>query len=179
MPRKKTNFKKFLNEKYLALFVCIGISIYFTCDFFTHEFITSPDHLIEVRGNLQDYSFQENPGGWRRPRTFQYYLYLDNYSNTFQIPASWLPYFKAPNFVAKARPGDRIVLKIPKRQQSQLNTDENILVAAIRLKNTHYLRAADVIENEEPNGPLYVAIGVLVFGLGFFWWRSRPLRPSR
>jgi len=158
--------KKYLQDKYLGLFFCIGFSIYFTYDFVTKERIESEDDLIEVQGKLVDYSFKEGTG--RKRMGHEYYISLDSYSNQFQIKADYLDKFNAFDFVTLVRPGDDVTFTIPKCQFEKLNSNDKVLVTSIRVKRRTYLDKRDVLENEKSYALLYGAGAFLILGFIIF-----------
>jgi|SRR5688572_4413556 len=157
--------KKYIQDKYLGLFFCIGFSIYFTYDFITKEKIESEKDLVEVQGKLADYSFRDGTG--RKSVGHEYYISLDSYSNQFQIKADYLDKFKAFDFVTLVRPGDNVTFTIPKSQVEKLNVG-NVFVTSIRVERRTYLDKRDVLENEKSMALLYGAGAFLILGFIIF-----------
>jgi hypothetical protein len=166
---RMADMTKYLQDRYLGLIFCIAFSIYFTYEFFTGDKVESEDDLIEIEGRLADYSFKDGTGYKRIGH--EYYLLLDNYSNVFQIKADYLNDFKALDFISTVNKGNKVSFTIPRSQQKNLNTKENVLVTSIKVKRKTYLDKNNVIETEQSYTLLYGAFGFLVLGLLIFKFR--------
>jgi len=164
--RIKRQMTKYLQDKYLGLFFCIGFSIYLNYKFFTKEKIESDKDLVEIQGRLSDYSFKDGTG--RKRMGHEYYILLDNYSNQFQIKADYLNDFKGVDFITTVNRGDKVVFTIPKSEQEKLNSTDNVFVTSIKVKRKSYLDKNKVIETEKSYTVLYGALGFLVLGFIIF-----------
>lgn len=137
--------------------------------FFTDDKVESEDDLIEIEGQLADYSFKDVTGYKRTGH--EYYLLLDNYSNVFQIKADYLNDFKALDFISTVNKGNKVFFTIPRSQEKNLNTTENVFVTSIKVKRKTYLDKSKVIEIEQSYALLYGACGFLVLGFLIFKFR--------
>jgi hypothetical protein len=159
----RTQMKKYLQSKYLKLFVCIGFSSYFIILFFTREKIESLNDLMKISGLLESYTFNDRTGF--KQMGHQYYIKLDRYSNLFQIKADYLNYFNSTDFKTTVQTGDSVVLSIPKKQADKLNSLNIVTATSIKVKNKTYLSEIDVIAAEASDGLLFGAGLFLILGI--------------
>jgi len=139
--------RKYLHEKYLRLLFGIAALAYFSYQGLTREKIESEGDLTEVQGKFLKYSFQDHTGYKRQGH--QYYIWIDAYPNTFQIKADYLGIFRVVEFVTTVRPGNTVNFTIPKYQVKELNTNKNLFVTSIKVKQTTYLTKNEVLEIEK------------------------------
>jgi hypothetical protein len=157
--------------KYLGLLFGVTAFIYFTYSGLTRDKIESKDDLTELKGKFVRYSFTDGTGF--KGNGQEYYFWLDNYQNAFQIPADYLRVFRGREFVSAIKSGDDIALTIPKSKANKLNSpDENVFVTSIRVKWSTYLNKEEVLKIEKELatsyaeyiiGTLYLIAGVVIY----------------
>lgn len=161
------NIKKYLNNRYFALFLGITAFIYFFYSGLTRGRIESENDLREIHGRFSRYSFKDNTGF--KKEGHEYYIWIDGYSNRFQIKADYLGVFKSGAFVLNVTPGDEIELTIPKSQATKLNTNKSVLVTSISTRRTTYLNKKEALRIErdiaDSNADFLLAGGFLIVGL--------------
>ena len=121
--------KRFVNEGHLGLLFGMTACIYFLFTGLTKEKITSANDLIEIRGKYLKHSFKDNKGF--KNFTHQYYIWLENNSNTFQVKAGYLGIFDAREFLRNVNQGDDLTFTIPKRLIEKLNSTGNVFLTSI------------------------------------------------
>jgi hypothetical protein len=166
--------KKYLNEGHLGLSVGVIAFIYFISTGLTREKITSDKDLIELKGKYVRHSFTDNEGF--QNFTYQYYIWTENQTSTFQVKAEYLRIFKKADFIKEVNPRDTIVFTIPKRQLEKLSTADNVVVTSIESQGQIYLNKNETlgIEKElaKSNTDYYIGTGLLIAGL-FAYFRRR------
>lgn len=160
---------KYSQDRYFGLIFCVAFSFYFTYEFFTKDKVESEKDLMEIEGQLADYSFRDGTG--HRRMGHEYYILLSNYSNVFQIKADYLNDFKALDFISMVNKGNKVTLTIPKSQEKYLNTKDNVFVTSIKVKRKTYLDKNKVIDSEQSYTLLYGAAGFLILGFIIFKFR--------
>jgi hypothetical protein len=154
--------KKYLTEGHFGILFGIIAFIYFFYTGLTRERINSEGDLMEVEGIFVNNSFKDNTG--HRRNGHEYYIWIDNYQNPFQIKADYLNVFKGVEFISTVRPGDQIQFTIPKFMESKLNSDYNVFVTSIKVKRRTYLSKERTLEIEKSIMSLYADF----FLAGFF-----------
>jgi hypothetical protein len=159
--------KKHFSEKHFGLLFGIIAFMYFSYQGLTREKIESKDDLTEVQGKFLNYSFKDDVGYKRQGH--QYYIWIDNYRNPFQVKADYLGIFKGAEFLKTVKQGDNIKFTIPKFQINKLNTNKSVFVTSVTVKRSTYLSKEETFEIEKGVATLYgdflLAFGFLLVGL--------------
>jgi len=80
--------------------------------------------------------------------------------------------FNGRDFITNVQPGDIVLFTIPKNQQKQLDTSDNVSVTSIESGGRIYLKKNEVLEIEKELatsnsdyfiGTMYLAAGLVVF----------------
>jgi hypothetical protein len=158
---------KYLQPKYLLLYSLCFFSISLAHLYLTKDKIGPATELIEIKGTLSSYSFEDGTG--RSGRGREYYIALDEYSNWFQISAEYVRHFRSTVFRANTREGDKVVLTILPSEAKKLNSDEKVFVYSIKANKTTFLSLNDVIKMEEDPLELYIALIIFILGFIIFF----------
>ena len=124
MKNLRKKIEPWIDKEYYA-FSSFAFLIAFLLFFiyFKKDKISDENNLIKISGDINKYSFTTGSRG-----TKMYYLQLENYSNTFQIPADYLQFFKENEFRKEIEENDNLDLYISKPQFSDLTTTGKIIV---------------------------------------------------
>ena len=154
------------NRDYSGLVLGIIISICFVYSGITKEKIESSKDLTSINGKFVKASFLDK-GAVR-----QYYFWIDGYRNAFQISAEYLKIFNKNEFIVKLSPGDEMMVTIPKRLYTALDTDEILFVTSIQVGKVMYLDKDKVLKIEKKlaasNTEFYAAGVSLILGFILF-----------
>ena len=124
--------------------------------YFGKHKINSHNDLIEIIDCLRDYSFYEHKGF--RNHTYNYYIYLNNYNNKFQITADNIEWrFDKTLFLKRVRIGDTLTMTIPKFKKLKLNDGSKIELFSIKLNGINFLNEDDSISTYNTEAPLYMS----------------------
>ncbi|MCH7415858.1 hypothetical protein MM213_20325 [Belliella sp. R4-6] len=161
---------KIFTDRNFRTFFLVGMGIYFIVEHGTREHSVSTEDLIELKGKIIDYSFKDNTG-WRRQGQ-QYYIYLDEYPNKFQIKADYLRYFDKEIFKENFESGTILEISFPKYQEHLIGTKEAVLLTSLSINSYEYISQRQTIEFEKSSkssnsdyllGIIFIILGVLVF----------------
>jgi hypothetical protein len=161
----------FDRKKYFVTTFTFGMSLFFLVDHFMKDNIESEFDLYTVSGNLANYSF-ENKDRYSfrtgKNTTHEYYLWLDNCTNTFQISANYLNFFREPDFKDKVKIHDKVTLRIPNSQVKYLNTsDKRIQTMSLESSGEIFLDKDDTVLVY--NNGFDLGASAVFFGVGFVW----------
>lgn len=170
--------KKYLNEGHLGLLFGFLAFIYFLYTGLTRDKINTDNDLTEIKGTYLRYSFKDNTGF--RNFTHQYYIWIKEYSNAFQIKADYLRIFDRQEFTTNIRLGDSLNLTIPKRLYETLNSGNKVLVTSIEKQGKIYLNKNEVleIENDLATSKSDYYLGTMYFVAGLFLYFKRRLNAN-
>jgi hypothetical protein len=163
-----------LVDKYFVavLTVTIGLAIFY--HHFERPNLKTPDKLLYIEGQVDQYSFQRKPG--YRATLKQYYIWLDNYPCTFQIKADFLSFFNQTQFENEVKKGDKLKLTIPKEIKDQLSErGTHIFILSASKNSTNYLSLADTIPKENNNFDIYAGLFFIVGGIVYYILKSRAI----
>jgi hypothetical protein len=167
----------FDKDKYAFSTVAILSGLFFLYHHLTRDTLKSDNDLVQINGPVKDYSFADKQRGLRT--THEYYVWLDNYENAFQIKADFLDYFKKNEFKAQVRKGDSILLTIPKQKTIYLNAGaENIYVLSIDHQNKNYLDKTKTMKTENSGFDLYATAFFLLIGTAYYLFKKRHAKTS-
>jgi len=138
--------------------------------------VNSTKDLIEIKGTLKDYSFQDGSG--IRNHTHSYYIHLDNYKNSFKIPADFFECFYKEYFERDARIGDSIILKISQAATEKINTGKDIFLFSIKYKGSEYLVEKLTIVKYNSALPLYFGLAFFILGV-ILWYREKRKKEEK
>ncbi len=157
---------------FTTFFVLVGS--WFLYYAITKNKVISPDDLRLVEGTLSNYSFVDKEKG-----QYQYYLWLKQYSTSFQIPADFLPFFQRRTFDKEIILGQKISLKISKFEEKKLEElYSRIFIYDIQQESKNFLWSELTIKKENSNLFYYVGSGFILAGLGFYFFRKNQLREA-
>ena len=126
--------------------------------------------MFDIRSTYSKHSFLENAG--YRGIGKEYYIWLQDYSNPFQIRADYVAGFDKDLFELKVKEGDKIKLSVTNKDKSRLNSTENIPITSVSVNGRTYLEKDTVmkVENSFYHRNLEYLVGLfwLVCGLGVF-----------
>lgn len=104
--------QKYLNEGNIILTLGILAFCYFTFQGLNRDFITSEQDLINVEARYTHHTFLDNTGYKNMGR--EYYIWIEGFSNRFQVPANYLSVFQKALFNQKVKKGDKILISYAK-----------------------------------------------------------------
>jgi hypothetical protein len=138
----------------------------------TKDKVLSITDLRPINGTLSNYSFVHGERGRRK-----YYLWLKEYSSTFQIPADFISFFEKKTFETNAQIGQPLSIRISKFDEGKLRqAQSHIFIYDLQQGNRKYLDCSSTIKQE--NSPLfyYAGTGFILAGVGFYFYKKRQLR---
>ena len=159
--------KKF--NSFLFFVGCIAASIFITFRYFTND-IRSADDLAKITGKLSYYSAEKTPRRRIGSRD-EYRIKLENYHSYFRIYNTAA--FDKDNFKRKVRPGDLVIMTIPKSEVDNLNISEDIKVTSIKVGSTTYLDASTVIKSANDPKQLIYSVLFLIAAYLFYRFKGR------
>ncbi|HEY3371523.1 MAG TPA: hypothetical protein VGK10_11775 [Prolixibacteraceae bacterium] len=147
-------------DTYTATIAAIGIGLFFFFHHLEKPKVKTPYKVVDIEGQVADYSFQPQPG--KKATLKQYYIWLDNYACTFQIKTDFLTYFYRSRFERDVKRGDSIRISIPKIYESKLQDKKSkIFTLSISKDSAEYLRLRETIPKENTYLDLFAGL--------FFW----------
>lgn len=161
--------KLFTDRNIRTLFL-IGLGIYFIVEHGTRERPESTKDLFDLNGSILEYSFKDN-AGWRGTG-HQYYLFLDEYPNKFQVKADYLRYFNKLQFEQNFKPGNQVKLSVFGNQEHLIGTEEAVFLTSLSVNGFEYLSKKEAIKFEMSSaasnsdyilGIVFILLGILVF----------------
>lgn len=138
----------------------------------TKDKVASPADLRSVEGTLSRYSFTNAERGRKL-----YYIWLDEYSSTFQIPADFLSSFDKRNFEANAIIGQVLSLKISKFDVKKLKEpNSKLFIYDLQQESSKFINGEATIRQENSPMFFYAGTGFILAGIGYYFFRKRQLR---
>lgn len=159
--------QKHFNEGTIILTLAILAFCYFVYQGVNREFIHSEDDLLSVEGRYTDHTFLDNTGFKNMGR--EYYIWIEGYSNRFQIPANYLSVFQKSLFELKVKEGNEISISFAKTQNDNINSTNDVFLTSVRVNGFTFLNKNDVLNIEDKlsasNSDFYLGLMYLVVGL--------------
>ncbi len=166
---------KYLTDRNFRAFLLVGMGIYFIIEHLTHERPLSTADLVDLNGKVSHYSFQDKTG-WKKMGK-QYYVFLDEFPNKFQISANYLRFFNKSLFEQSFKPGNRIKLSIPKYQEHLVGTEEPIFLTSFSISGHEYLSKKETLEfetaSESSNSDYILGTVCMTLGIVVFFFHDR------
>lgn len=161
-------------DKYFVTVLTVAIALFMLYHQFERPNLNTPDKILHLQGQVDEYSFQRKPG--YRATLKQYYIWLDNYPCTFQIKADFLSFFNQTGFESEIRTGDKLNLTIPKELESQLyERGTHVFILSASKNSTNYLSLKDTIPKENDNFDIYVGLFFMAGGVVYYILKSRAI----
>lgn len=162
--------QKYFNEGNIILTLGILSFCYFVYQGVNRDFLKSEQDLINVEGRYTHHTFLDNTGFKNMGR--EYYIWIEGYSNRFQIPANYLGVFQKALFEQKVNKGDKILISYARTQIDRINSNEDIFLTSLRINGFTYLNKNEVLKIEDKlsksNSDFYIGLMYLVAGLIVF-----------
>jgi hypothetical protein len=161
---------KIFTDRNIRTLFLVGMGIYFIIEHKTRERPESTEDLINLNGKIIDYSFKDNTG--RRKQGREYYIFLNEYPNKFQIKADYLRYFNKEIFENNFKSGRKVNLSFPKHQEHLIGTNEAVFLTSLSINSYEYLSREQTLEFEKSSkssnssyylGIVFIILGILVF----------------
>ena len=134
--------------------------------------VKSSKDLMQIKGQLKDYSFRTGTRGSKI-----YYLWLDHYPCTFQIPADYLACFEKTLFINSSLRNEAIQFKLSKKQNKKLHKQGEICfyINDIYANGKPFLMEACTISIEKRNYPYSITFSFLLCfaGVAFYVYRRK------
>ncbi len=155
-------------DNYFASVVAILIGFFFFYSEFNRPLLRSEVDVIKINGVVANYSFKHVPG--HRATLKQYYIWLENYPCTFQIPADYLPFFDKKKFEIDIKNGTILEVEFPKEYENKLSQrEEFIFILSASSQLNKYLELPDTVKKENDRFDKYVGIGFITLGFVYFF----------
>lgn len=162
-------------NKYTATVAAILVGLFFLYHQTTRPTLSSNDDLLNLTGNISNYSFKIG-GPSARATSKQYYIWLDNYPCTFQIKADFLSFFRQTLFENEIKRDNKLHITIPKVLKDKLNDREtNIFILSASNSSTNFLSLEDTIPKENDNFDIYAGTLFILAGVVYYILKSRAL----
>ena len=176
---KKTFFEIlgdfFDRDYYAATTVSIFAGILMLYSEFTKFEIRTEKDLCNISGELYGFSFKNKVYSKYRVKpkiSHEYYIWLENYSNGFQIFSDDIDFFKAKKFSQSVKKGQKIYLTIQEGLRPKLNnTGEYIRILSIDTKTNNFLNKKKTIERINDNWLFYCGLIFIFFGVIYYFIR--------
>lgn len=124
--------------------------------------------LYEIEGTLSNYNFEVKNGGFKKPKTYHYYLWLNEFPCTFQIPADFISHFSEKEFKNNTLKGRKYILEISSEDSSNLKlANKRIHIFSINQENFNYLLPSLSLNKKNSKSSIY--FGVFIIFLSFIF----------
>lgn len=162
-------------DNYTATVAGVVVGLFFLYHQTTRPNLSSKDDILFLEGRVVNYSFKiGGPSARATPK--QYYIWLDNYSCTFQIKADFLTFFNQTRFENQIRKGDSLKLTIPKKFKNQLfDRETNLFILSASKNSTSYLSLDETVPKENDNFDIYAGIAFITAGLIYYILKSKGI----
>jgi hypothetical protein len=160
---KETIFH-FWNDKILFGGVCAFCLSIFMLAITLHEHIITQSDLIEVKGGLLSYSV------YRAGKGVHHGITLLNSQNDFVVAIDMMDDFLEAEFQKNVKPGDCIVLTVPKSVANSDQPQHNVWVFGIKDTNATYLNPDTTLPNYK-SSRRNIVVYIFFFGLILFFGR--------
>ena len=158
---------KTLNSRTSAIIratLCFLIGFFLLYQVISREKIYSKHDLVEIKTCLKDYSLTEIKKVFK-PDVYYYYLYIEKYKNTFEIPDNFVRYFDRNNFEKFVKKGDSIKIEISRKSFEELSSRKFIELYDISNSEKTFLKDKDSIEKHNSPGKNFAAAFFLIVGI--------------
>ena len=140
------------------------IGFFFLYQVISREKIYSKHDLVEIKTCLKDYSLTEIKK-FLKSDVYYYYVYVDKYNNTFEIPDNFVRHFDRNNFENFAKRGDSIKIEISRKSFEELNSRKFIELYGISNSERTFLKDKDSIEQHNGPGKNFAAAFFFIVGI--------------
>lgn len=173
----QNNWKKltpwFSSHYYLLTTYCLMTSFVMLYFFLAKPSLHSINDLIIVKGNYLKHSFNYKSG---RGGGYSYYLWLDNYSNSFKIKADFIDNRIKALFENTIIQGEELTIEILMNERSKLNSSDFIFIYSLYSNDIDYLNSEDTIKKHNSPFMMIMSFGFLVAGILYYIFRKRYLK---
>ena len=159
--KRKSKVNK-LNKKLGSVIFCLAVGFIFLIFYMAKEKVYSKLDLFDISASLTDYSFIEQNDF--TGQSYNYYLYLDGHTNSFQIIADFAKYYDRPSFENKMKEGDVVTLEITRKDFKNLSNQKRVKVFGISGKNVIYMDPKDTIQQFNSQLPLFGMVTFIIIG---------------
>lgn len=143
---------------------CFLIGFFFLYQIISREKIYSKFDLVEIKSCLRDYSFKEKKRILKSDE-YYYYVYLEKYNNTFEIPENFVRHFDRKGFEELVMKGDSIKIEVSRKSFEEINIKKFVEVFDISNKDTAFLNDKDSIEQHNSQTKNFAAVFFLIVGM--------------
>jgi len=163
---------------FIDIFIIL-VGLFFLGHYFYKDKITSISDLKEIKGTVQNYSFEEDRGG--RSTTYSYYIYLNEYLIGFQISAKFIDWFYKAKFENTIKQGDSLKILIPRRDYIKIGTREKSMAFGIESKTKDFLDPKIAIREYNSKTTLFFSFAFCIFGsiLLYFDIKRKKVRMNK
>lgn len=165
----------FDRQYYLVTTYTIVTSLAVLYFYISKPTLQSEHDLISLKGTYLKHSFTHTSG---RGGGYRYYLWLNNYSNSFKIKADFINESLKPLFNSTIKPGTELTLQIAKSERSKLNSEDYIFIYSLASNDFNYLNSKDTLQKH--NSPLMLILSMCftLFGILYYIFRKRYLHKN-
>lgn len=163
---------KFLSKYGIYLFLILfgAYSIY---DGLTKKKINISD-LYAIEGTLSNYNFEVKNGGFKKPKTYHYYLWLNEFPCTFQIPADFISHFSEKEFKNNTLKGGKYILKISFKDSSSLKlSNKKIRIYSLSQERLNYLYPSFSLNKENSKNDIYLGTFIILLSSIFLFFKIK------
>ena len=162
--------QKYFNEGNIIFSLGIFAFCYFVYQGVNRDSLKSEKDLISVEGRYTHHKFLDNTGF--KNMGHEYYIWIEGYSNRFQVPANYLGVFQKELFEQKVKKGDNISISYAKTQNDRINSNEDVFLTSVSVNGFTYLDKNEILVIEDKlsksNSDYYIGLMYLVAGLIVF-----------
>ena len=149
---------------------------------FYKDKVSSTSDLIEINGTVQNYSFDKNIN--IRSTTYNYFIYLKEYSCGFQISADHVDLFDENKFKISVKQGDSLNIYISKYDFALIGSIEKALVFGLDSKSNEFLNPEYVITKYNSKtqivfGFIFIITGMILLYLDLKRRKRRSLEKEK
>jgi len=165
------------NKNLFISIILIFSGLFFISHYFLKDKVNSKLDLMEINGRLYDYSFKENRG--IRNHTFDYNIYLSEYSTRFQISADLVDGFNRIHFEQTVKTGDSLRILISQNDYKKISSKESTTVFGIENHNGIYMEAENSIRVFNSTFTLYGGLAFIIAGILLIQKNKRKSKNKR
>lgn len=162
---------KFLTKNFIYIFF-FAFGLYNVISYFVEPKLKA-ENLTSISGSLNHYDFKVNSSGFKKPKTHEYYIYLNEYPSKFQIPAIFLNYFSENDFKLNMHEKDELAFGIRKNDLPKLESKtEKILIYSLKKGNQVYLNKPFTLKESNSTSDLVFGVILMILSIIGFKFRN-------
>ena len=147
------------SNPFLDIFIIL-VGLFFIGHDMYKDKVSSTSDVKEINGTVRNYSFVENRG--LKNHTYSYYIYLNEYVNSFQVTADFVDWFDKTKFEQSVKQGDSLKIFISRYDYTKIGSIDKAVAFGIYSQTKEFMNTKNVIRE-------YNSETVFVFGLVFIF----------